>query len=370
MRIAIDAVELEGKPTGVGRYLGNMLNSWSQIDLDLEIYLVHKEDIPANYLRHPGIRSVKIRDALFQRGVLRQQFALPGELARIKPDVFFAPAYNMPLLWNGSTVLTVHDISFESYPQWFSPLHGARMRFLTRSSVKKAAKVICDSDFIHQELIATYSLPEAKVETVNLGFDKELLDLPYSSEEEILDKYGLKRPFALMVGTLFERRYPMEVIRAFLEPELQPFQLVIAGADRRLQGGGLKEELEELGLAQRVIWLDYTASEELMGLYRSAACLIYLSEYEGFGLPPLEGMAFGLPVLISGKGTLKEIYGEAAQMVEREEEKEIAARLRPLLDNQETRQELVSRGKDLVRELTYQKCAEKTLEIIKKVGSE
>lgn len=366
MKIAIDAVELEGNPTGVGRYLGNMLNSWSEVAPSEEIFLIHKEEIPSQFLKHPGIRLVQLKRDRFSNGLLRQQVALPQALKKIAPDLLFAPAYNMPLMWGGPSVLTVHDISFESYPQWFSRIHGARMRFLTRASINKATRVICDSQFIRQEILDTYRINPKKIDTVYLGFDESLLDLPFTPEKTLRERYWIYNPFALMAGTIFERRYPLEVIQAFADSRLENQELVIAGADRRLAGGDLQAEIERLGLREMVSWLDYVPSEDLMGLYRCADCLIYLSEYEGFGLPPLEGMAFGLPVLVSAKGTLKEIYGEAALTVNNENPVEIAGALEKLFRDESAREEYISRGKKLVSDLTYRKCAEQTFNILKK----
>jgi glycosyltransferase involved in cell wall biosynthesis len=301
-------------------------------------------------------------------GIYWQQVVLKRALRKDKPDVLFAPADSMPLNWGGPTLVTFHDLSYEAHPEWFGFSQRLRRRWLAKSSAVRADRVVAISEFTRRELIKHYRLPEGKIAVVYHGIDNSLREAPFTAEEELQRRIGFDGPFALMVGSIFERRYPMEVIRAFRHLQDLDIGLVIAGDDRRLKGSDLQADIGALGLAGRVAWLRYCSEEVLAGLYRAAHHLIYLSAYEGFGLPPLEGMSFGLPAIVSGRGALLEVYRESALMVEDEDEECIASAIRRLVEDETLREELSEKGRGLAENLTLQKCAEKTLKLLRELG--
>ncbi len=365
MKIAIDASELEGRTTGVARYLNNLLNIWLDSHLEDRFLLLCDRDLPDHLSQHPNVEIVKTGTGPFGFDVFKQQFALKRALNQAAPDIFFAPAYTVPLLYRGTTVLAIHDISFEVHPEWFPRRHGMKMRWLTRRSARRASEVITGTHFIADQLQKTYDLDEHKIHTISHGIDASLLKRPFTSETQIRQKLGFDGPFVLMVGTLFERRFPIEIISAFRQLKDLGLHLVIVGDDRRLAQDDLEKTIDKMGLTEVVSWLRYCPEEDLLGLYREASQLIYLSAYEGFGLPPLEAMLFEIPVIVSARGALKEVYSKTAMMVENEDEASIAAMIRILATDKDQAAQCVDRGKRLVHELTIQSMAESTLEVIR-----
>ena len=366
MRIAIDARELEGKPTGVGRYLANLLRCWLAGEGSEEFILYHRSPIEAaEWMGNPRLRLRKVERGLLPFGVWWQQAALPRAMRADKPDVLFAPADSLPLRWRGPSLLTVHDLSYEAHPEWFGTAEGWRRRYFARRSAKKASAVVAISGFTARELTSRYGIGEEKVHVVHHGIDDTLRCSPFTPEEELRRRIGMERSFVLMVGSLFERRFPLQIIRAFERLGDLGVGLVLAGDDRRKERTELREEIRSAGLEDRVRWLQYCPEEDLCGLYRSAEALIALSLYEGFSLPPLEAMSFGLPAIVSARGAQLEVYGESAMTVAEENEENIAAAIRSVLTDGALRDELVANGTELAGRLTLERSAQATLDLIR-----
>lgn len=368
LHIAIDAAEMEDRPTGVGRYLQRLLRSWLLEAGEEHFTMLHGKDIQVSLPDSPRLESHKISPGLLSMPLWSEQVDLPRELRRVKPDLLFAPAYVKPLRWRGPTVLTIHDLSYEAHPEWFSTLHGGRIRWFTRRSARSADAIIAVSEFTRSEIINRYRIEPERVHAVHHGIDTSLAEAPSTPEKELRGTINMQRPFVLSVGSIFERRYPNEMITAFRHLEDLDIGLVIVGDDRRREPGDLEEKIAELGLGDRVCWLRYASQTDLLGLYRAAEALIYLSAYEGFGLPPLEGMSFGVPAIVSGRGALQEVYGDSACLVEEEKPEAIAKAVRTVVSDSDLRKSLVKKGNELVSRLTLKNCADRTLSILRRVG--
>ncbi len=369
MRIAVDARELEGRPTGVGRYLGGLLRSWLAAGGSERFLLYHRGEL--QYPDWANGESVEFRlppRGLVPAGAYWEQVVLPRALRRDRPDVLFAPAGTLPLSWRGPSVLTVLDLSFEAHPEWFGYRERWRRRLLARASARRADLILAISRFTKGEVLSRYRVPADSVRVVHLGVDDSLREAPFTPEAELRERIGFSGPLALMVGSIFERRFPLRCIGAFRHLRDAGIGLVIAGDDRRRRRSDLRAEIREMGLADRVFWLRYCPEEDLCGLLRCARLVLYLSSYEGFGLPPLEAMSFGVPAVVSARGALREVYEGAALMVENESEEAIAAAVRSLDADGDLRDGLVEAGERLVREFTLERCAARTLESILKTA--
>jgi glycosyltransferase involved in cell wall biosynthesis len=369
VRIAIDARELEGRPTGVGRYLANLLRCWLKGKGDDRFILYHRRGLPKfDWMDNPRLETQRLPDGIFKQGTWWQQVVLARALRRDRPDVLFAPADSMPLRWRGPTLLTVHDLCYEAHPEWFGRSEGFRRRLLARRAARKARRIVAISGFTRDELIARYRIPSGKIDVVYHGIDESLPGAPFTPEPDLRSRIGIRGPFALIVGSIFERRLPSEIIRAFRLLGDLDLGLVFAGDDRRRARGDLRAEIREQGLESRIAWLEYASEQDLCGLYRSATMLIALSLCEGFSLPPLEAMSFGLPVIVSRRGAQLEVYDGAALTVAQETEEEIASVVRALATEGELRKDLLGRGQRLAAELSLERCAVRTLELIRLTG--
>jgi glycosyltransferase involved in cell wall biosynthesis len=368
LNVAIDAAELESRLTGVGRYLERLLQSWLSVPGTEQFTLLHRGGLEIALPRSQRLTAYEIPRGLLAMPLWREQMDLPRALRRLNPNVLFAPAYVKPLRWRGRTVLTIHDLSYEAFPEWFSAVHGARMRWIGRRSAREADAIIAVSEFTRNEIVDRYRIERERIRVIHHGIDPSLREAPFTSEQELRDAIGMPRPFVLSVGSIFERRYPMELISAFRHLTDLDLGLVIVGDDRRKQPGNLEEHIAESGLSDRVRWLRYAKQADVLGLYRAAEALIHLSAYEGFGLPPLEAMSFGLPAIVSARGALLEVYGESAALVHDEHPEAIAGVVRRVVSDHEYRTALVERGTDRVKSLGLSTCADQTLQVIREAA--
>lgn len=322
--IGVDARELLGAKTGVGRYLGELLTRWgTRPDAGRRRFVLYSpESLAAKDLVDAGI-EVRVRPG--GRGTLWEQTTLRSAVNRDRPDVFFAPAYTAPLALRVPFVVTIHDVSFTAHPEWFRWREGARRRFLTRRAARAARRVLTVSDFSRREIERHYGVPSSRIDVITHGLSWRRQNTP-----------GLQRePIVLYAGSLFNRRRLPQLIEAFAQAsrELPHARLVIVGDDRTWPPQDLGDIARTHGVAGRVELRRYVSDEELEGLYARAAVFAFLSEYEGFGLTPLEALTAGVPIVVLDTPVAREVYGGAATYVARGDVEATAAALRRCLES-------------------------------------
>jgi glycosyltransferase involved in cell wall biosynthesis len=197
----------------------------------------------------------------------------------------------------------MHDLSFEVVPGEFGLRERWRRRFLARRAVRRAARVLTDTAHMAVVVGERYRVPPDRLAVVPLGVDRRLFAPdPVDSDSEILAGLNIRAPYMLWLGTVLERRMPREVLEAYsaLRPRQPDLELVIAGANRMRSPGRLEDWIRELGLESRVRVLGWVEESLLGALYRGAEAGVYVSRHEGFGIPPLECLSCGTPVVVSG----------------------------------------------------------------------
>jgi glycosyltransferase involved in cell wall biosynthesis len=364
LRIGIDARELQGHPTGTGRYLRSLLRVWSA---DGEDQLVAYFNGPAPHepvLDHPRIlrRPIGARPL---RGLVWQERDLPREARRDELDVFFAPAYVCPLALELPRVTALHDLSFISQPQDFSLLDGLRRRLLVGRSVRASRRLLACSEFTRREILAHFPESKGRVDYVPLGPDDDLPPPPPRNEAR--GRLGLgERPFLLTVGSILNRRCLPDLLRAIAEllPRHPQLVLDVAGENRTQPLLDLPRLVAHLGLARHVRLSGFVSEASLSDRYAAADALILLSDYEGFGLPALEAMARGVPVVASSRPAVGEIFGEAALLVEPRDVSGIATAVDRVLRDGVLRRDLVERGQLLASRYSWQRTAALTREAL------
>lgn len=369
MRIGIDGREMEGTPTGVGRYLSGLLRHWIDSATGADQFVVFHRDHPVPELPTSSRIEWRRLGRSSTSDIWWQQVLLPRALRHESVDVLFAPSDSMPWSYRGPSVVTVHDLSYFAHPRWFRWRHGARRRWLTRHAVRNATSIISVSEFTERELSRRLAVPTSRVSVIHHGWDEQWVSRPFTPEAELRSRIGFELPFALVVGSIFERRETERVVEALSLLEDVELGLVIVGDDRRRSGPGLDGVIQALGLEKRAVWLRYATDRDLAGLYRVAQQLTYVSAYEGFGLPPLEGMALGLPAVVSDAPALNEIYREHALLVHGFEPEAIAAAMRRLACDSDLRDEFRRKGLKLAERLNLAVSAAKTLERIRAAGA-
>ena len=301
LTIGIDARELIGATTGVGRYLGELLARWAQsAGTDHRFVLYSPEPLPADVTA-----GVEQRVVPGGRGTKWEQLDLRTAVNQDSPDIFFAPAYTAPIGLKMSFVVTIHDVSFCAHPEWFRWREGVRRRWLTRRSAWMARRVLTVSQFSRSEIERHYAIPAEKIQVVYQGFTAR--PHPPVARERMV----------LFAGSIFNRRNVPALIEAFARAsrDFPTARLVIVGDDRTWPPQDLAAVAAAHGVAGRTELRNYISDEELALLYARAAVFVMLSEYEGFGLTPLEALAAGTPVVVLDTHVAREIYADAVTYV-------------------------------------------------------
>ena len=364
MKIGIDAHNLEGKRTGVGRVLVNLLNQWNSFNLssDLEFVLYFKKEIPDLNLSDRFERKLlgSNSNALFMH------YFLPKAAKKDKLDILFCPSYVSPIFYRGKTVLILHDIIYQVHPKsynWPSIWDKILLKKFSQISAQKASLIIVPSEFTRQEVLKHYQVKSDKVLVTLWGCDDDFRQINNQDElEEIKRKYKIKDKFIFYIGSIFNRRHLPEVIKAFknITSKLPNYQFLIVGVNYT--------NIPEQELSQKsILRQEYLSGRDLVKLYNAADLLIYLSDYEGFGLPVLESMACGTPVITSNKASFPEVANQSVIYIQDNSNiQEIEKAIYRGLTNQQLRQNLINKGLEQANKFSWSKCAKKILDALMK----
>jgi glycosyltransferase involved in cell wall biosynthesis len=353
--VGVDGRELEARPTGTGRYLRSLLRAWSREGRDRFLVYTREGATADEVLAQPGIERRALPRA--SPGALWQELRLAPAAERDGVDVFFSPAYVCPLRLRRPRVTTVHDLSFFAYPQDFAWTDALRRRLLVSASVARSAVVLGISDFTCRELSRVFPEAAARVRHTPLGPDE---DLPAAPPRDVARRsLGLSGPLVLSVGSILNRRCIPELMHAFeiLRGRWPGARLEIVGDNRTHPRFDLDRLRRELNLVEDVKLTGFVSEAELAQRYAAADVAVFLSEYEGFGLPALEAMARGVPVVVSDRPSLSEIFGAAAVVVPPRDPGRVAAVLSAILEQPARRAELVDRGRALAARYSWTRTA-------------
>lgn len=300
-------------------------------------------------------------------GHVWEQVTLPVLARR---GVLFSPAASGPLV-HQKQVITVHDLVVYDYPEGFRKEFLAWYRFLLPGLLKKARRVIAVSSFTRSRLLEIIGLPENKVVVIPNGVDHSRF-FPRSQEvvEHALTKLRLPNYYVLMLSALNKRKNLIRILQAWklLSSELREnIWLVVVGAQVNAK------VFEEFSLPQtvpNVLYLGYVKDELIPYLYNGALAFVYVSLYEGFGLPPLESMASGTPVLVSNTSSLPEVVGEAGLKVDPYNVEEIAQKLKLLIEDKQLHTQLKIKGLERAKQFSWDTTAELTWKVLQEVAQE
>jgi glycosyltransferase involved in cell wall biosynthesis len=370
MHIGIDAHAIGARQGGNETYIRSLIKSLAEIDGEnrYTIYLANAHaadqwrDRFANQYKNFSVRLLPPPTPL-----VRVPVFLAYELFRRPVDVLHVQ-YTAPPFCRVPVVATVHDLAFEHMPETFTRRGSFQLKLTVRRTAKKAARIATVSEYSRQDLLSTYKLPPEKVVVTYNGIESHFTPRPASPNEaeEIRARFGVERDFLLAVGSLQPRKNLVRLIRAYakLRGEREDFthQLVIVG--RRLWlAHEIFDEVKRQRWADDVILTGYVADEDLPALYRVASAFVYPSLFEGFGLPPLEAMACGTPVVTSGVSSLPEVTSDAALLIDPNDEQALASALIEILNNERLRAELREKGIAQAGKFTWRDAAEKTLKL-------
>ena len=298
------------------------------------------------------------------------QFALPLDLFlhNPKPDIFFTPTHYAPRFSPISTTVSIMDLSYIHFPDLFRKSDLYQLKNWTSYSVKNASKVFTISEASKNDIIKEYGVSSEKVVVTYPG-----IKLKTQMSKTLNDKYGVQGEYVLFVGTLQPRKNIVRLIEAFSKLENKKINLVIVGK----KGWMYKEILDaprKFNVQDRVKFLDFVSDEDLAQIYKNALCFVLCSLYEGFGLPVLEAMKYGCPVVTSNVSSLPEAGGDAAIYVNPLDVDDIAKNLEliinPSADGEKLRKELIKKGYEQVKKFSWEKTARETLSVLTKLNNE
>lgn len=367
IRIGFDATPLLGPRSGVGSYTSRLLEAMLRTNPEWE-YLLYSNR-PLGPLEPELAQARPVVSRLPSKRLIWMQSLLPALIQRSQPDLCHFPNAMAPLWQPQPFVLTIHDASLFLYSHYHPRMRLLSIRLTLPLLARRAAAVICVSHHARAELVRILKLDPEKVYVVYEAAPAGYRPVADPHElERLRRKYRLPERFLLHVGTLEPRKNLPRLVRALHQIRQRgcDISLVLVGA----QGwhlNGLGQEIEHLGLQDAVRFTGYVPGEDLPGLYSLATLFVFPSLYEGFGLPPIEAMACGAPVLSSDRGSLPEICDGAAYMVDPEDEQALADGLLALLGDAEWRAELSRRGQARARAFSWEKAARETALVYRRV---
>ncbi len=368
MHIGLDYTAALRQGAGIGRYTRGIVGALAHLDRDNQYTLIVPSDIGA-LPQSIGEGQMRIKRLPLPERPLtiawhRLRLPLYVELFTGKLDLFHSPDFVLPPIRRARTIITVHDLSFLRYPECAAPGLVEYLSAVVPRSLQRADLVLADSTWTRRDLIEMLHIPAEKIVVVPAGVGPEYHPISDQAALTALrERYSLPRRFILHVGTLEPRKNLirlMEALRAMAdrEPELC---LVLVGGK-----GWLYEDIfasvARLGLTGKVVFPGYIAEADLPAVYNLAAVLAYPSLYEGFGIPPLEAMACGVPVVSSNSSSLPEVVGDAAVLVEPADTAALAAALLRTLSDSQLRQTLRARGLARAAAFSWPSAAEKLLD--------
>ncbi|NLG28782.1 MAG: glycosyltransferase family 4 protein [Chloroflexi bacterium] len=366
MRVIIDYTAAVRQGAGIGRYTRGLVRALAELDRTNRYVLFsagrnNEGGWPANF----ALCSVPLTDRHLSILWQRLRLPLPIELRTGCADILHSPDFVLPASLARRKVLTVHDLSFMRYPECSSPALLEYLMDAVPRSVARADVLLADSESTRADLVELLHAPAERVVVVYAGVETRFARQPAEAVHAVLDKYKLRQPFILGLGTLQPRKNYARLIRAYHQLRREhgvPHQLVIGGGR-----GWLYEEIDatiaELGLGEQVRLPGFVDDADLPALYSAADVFAFPSLYEGFGIPILEAMGCGTPVVTANASSLPEVAGDAALLVDPNDVPALAHALWRLIDDVALRDALVARGAAQVARFTWQSAAERLLSV-------
>lgn len=372
MRIALDGLPLTAPKSGVGHYTHELAYALAVSEPAVSFEITYPSTYPSLTLtaaddnrESPPNLKVK-RVPVGPLGRHWWSIGLPGYIRREGLDLFHGTNYDVPLRRRCATVLTIHDLSQLLHPETHPRRSVNRARRRLPLMVRTADAIIVPTETVRREVLEHFKLSAADVFAIPEAARRSFRPVPLSETDAVRKRLGVGENFVLVVGTLEPRKNLRVLIRAFEEVAHEQtsddLQLVIAGGAGWLSGPFF-ETLESSPVRSRILLTDYLQDEDLRALYSSCRAFVYPSIYEGFGLPPLEAMACGAPVIASRIPTLLETLDDAAHFFDPQSSEQLTQAILEVTTNQDLRQRLMSAGLERVSQFSWERTAQLTFEV-------
>jgi glycosyltransferase involved in cell wall biosynthesis len=371
LRIAIDAHSVGAKLGGNESYAVNLIEALAQID-SVNEYTIY---ITTNEARERFDRrwsNFRVRATLPHTPLIRIPLTLSAELRKHPVDLLHVQ-FTAPPFCPCPVVVSIHDLSFEHLPQTFNRRSRTQLRLTVRHSARRAARILSLSEHTRRDIIETYGIAAERIEAIPLAAPDHFAPVQDNRElQRVRHNYGIEGDYILSVGSIQPRKNLGRLIRAYASlrgeqsADTLP-KLVLVGKCAWLYDETLRA-IEETGIKEAVILTGYVPETELPALYSGAVCFVYPSYFEGFGLPPLEAMKCGTPVIVGNRTSLPEVVGDAALTVDPFDIDAIAAAMKRVLKDSELQKELSLKGQQRASAFDWRTTARKTLKVYEEVA--
>ena len=368
MRVAIDARKLHD--FGIGTYIRNLLRQLARIDQQTDYVLLSRvQDMDVASQLGPNFRAVLEPSPNYS---LREQLHVPWVLRRERPDVFHAPHYVLPPAVLCRSVVTIHDCIHLMFPQYLpNKMSYAYARASMWAAVKRSDRILTVSEASKRDILHFFNVAPEKIVVVYNAIDDHFWLTPPDEEvARVRERYQLDHQFVLYVGNIKPHKNLVRLIESFAELRRTGFEelkLLIIG-DEISKLPSLRRAVHGHKLHKHVRFLGYVSDDTLRVLYRLAALFAFPSLYEGFGLPPLEAMASGTPVVASNQSSLPEVTGDAAVLVDPYDVASIVDGMRRVLCDPTLAADLRRRGPERAREFSWSRSVAQTRTVYEQVG--
>ena len=367
MKIAIDVHSLGTQSGGNETYCRQLLRGLTQSPgtNQYELFYINPSALSQEGVGDPPFHFTPIPKNPF----VRICAALPSLLAQTKPDVFHGQ-YVLPPFVKTKTVLAIHDLAHEHFPEFFHPVEAFRMKTLVRWSAKRASHIMTISEFSAADITRRFDLPREKITVAHLAASPDFHPRDKAqSQAHLARKYGLAFPFILYVGRIQARKNLRRLVEAYARLRKQGLEakLVLVGK-KDWQAGQLLEKIKELGLEDCVIFPGFVPFDDLPIFYNAAEVFVFPSFFEGFGLPVVESMASGVPTITSFGSSLEEVAGDGALLIDPRDTGSITDALGKVLGDPGLQRDLTARGLKRTKDFTAGNLAEKALAVYRSLA--
>lgn len=307
-------------------------------------------------------------------GKLWTRLTIPAyyKITKLKPDIIFSPTHYTPVFTKSKIVPVIFDLSFLHFPEMFKKDDLFKLTNWTRETVRKSRQIITISDSTKKDLIKSYGLEADKITVAYPGFNEEIFKPVKNQEriEKVKSAYGIFGDYIIYIGTIQPRKNLIRLIKAV--SKIEGLKLVIAGKIKGLgKQGWMNEEIldepKKLKIEDRVIFTDFIPTEELPYLLAGAKAFTLVSLWEGFGIPVVEAMACGVPVIVSNVSSLPEVAGDAGIQVNPESETQIEQAIRLLVTDKKLQQRLAKKAIEQAKKFSWEKMAGETVKVLNSV---
>ena len=358
IRIAIDGRMYQ--QSGIGRYIRNLLTHLQVLDKENEYFILHQKEDYEKLVYQSNFHKVL---ADFGWYGIKEQVKLPGILKSLKVDLVHFPHFNAPFFYNGKFIVTIHDLIHQHFSMERATTHGAIVYKIKQAGYKKifnnaltkSAAILVPSNFVKNQLVTDWNVNREKITVTQEAVDEKF------PKTKGTKKSGF--PYIFYVGNAHPHKNVEGLIKTYLilKNKYKTLKLVLAGSDHYFWQR-IKREFTGYG----IIYAGQISDEELSAYYKNAKAFVMPSFEEGFGIPLLEAMACGCPVVSSNKGSLMEVGGEAAEYFDPVKPDDMVEKIIKVLEDKKLRNNMIEKGLKRYKEFSWKKLTEQTLEVYRK----